>query len=528
MTENAGNLVMNYASFHPHNVRLLNITFFILVVAFIALGCGGGGGGGGGDDGGGPTPDTTAPTVPADVNATTVSTSKINVTWSESRDNKGVTGYRIIRTVPLPEEELTVLPSTGTNYTHTDLTVNVKYCYKVTAFDEAGNESDQSSETCAATSLVASDASAGDQFGFSVAMSGAYAIVGARNGDSGMTDTGAAYIYRRIDTDTWDEGVKIVAGDADEFDEFGWSVAINGDVAIVGARWDDEAGDQAGAAYIFQRTGPGNIWDTGTKIMAQNAGSNDVFGISVAISSDFAVVGATGDDNSSGAIYIYKKNIDNTWSPHAKIPSHDAGSSDLFGISVAISGDYIIVGATLTEAAYIYHWSGSTWDFMKRITAPPIETQGDFFGISVAIDGEYALAGAWAASQGAGDGAAYIFKRTGSDWDSGVKIVASDAAVNANFGKSVSIKGDYAIVGADTYDAEAGLTNAGAVYIFQRTGPGNIWDTGAQIFAVDFEKDAFFGNAVTISNDRAIVGSLLKRAGGSSTGAAYILDIPPG
>jgi hypothetical protein len=427
--------------------------------------------------------------------------------------------------VPLPEEELAVLPSTGSSYSHTDLTVNVEYCYKVTAFDDAGNESDRSSETCAATSLVASDASAGDQFGFSVAMSGDYAIVGARNGDSVMTDTGAAYIYQRTGPDTWDEGVKIVAGDADEFDEFGWSVAINGDFAIVGARWDDEAGEKAGAAYIFQRTGPGNIWDSGTKIMAQDAEKDDDFGISVAISSDFAVVGATGENSSSGAIYIYEKNTDNTWSSHAKIPSHDAGSSDLFGISVAISGDYIIVGATLTEAAYIYHWTGSTWDFMKRVTAPTFN-QGDFFGITVAIDGEYALAGAWGASQA--DGAAYIFKRTGSDWDSGEKIIASDAAVNANFGKSVSIKGDYAIVGADTYDAEAGLTNAGAVYIFQRTGPGNIWDTGTRILAVDFEKDAFFGNAVTISNDRAIVGSLLKRVGGSSTGSAYILDIPHG
>ncbi len=527
MTENAVNLVMKYSSFHPHNVRLLNITFLILIIAFIALGCGGSGGGGGGDDGGGPTPDTTAPSVPSNVNAITVSTSQINVTWSASTDNKGVTGYRIIRTLPLPEEELAIIPSTGSSYSynHTDLTVNVQYCYKVTAFDDAGNESDRSTETCAATSLVASDASAGDQFGFSVAMSGDYAIVGAQNGDSGMTDTGAAYIYRRIDPDTWDEGVKIVADDADTFDRFGWSVAINGDVAIVGARFDDEGGDQAGAAYIFQRTGPGNIWDTGTKIMAQDAEKNDDFGISVAISSDFAVVGSTGNNNSSGAIYIYKKNTNNTWSFHAKIPSHDAGSSDLFGISVAISGDYIIVGATLTEAAYIYLWTGSTWDFMKRITAP-IVTQGDFFGISVAIDGEYALAGAWAASEG--DGAAYIFKRSGSDWDSGVKIVASDAAVNANFGKSVSIKGDYAIVGADTYDAEAGLTNAGAVYIFQRIGPGNTWDTGTRTLAVDFEKDAFFGNAVTISNDHAIVGSLLNRAGGSSTGSAYILDIPPG
>ncbi len=522
MKENAGDLVMKYASFKPHNIRFLYIAFFILVIAFIVPGCGGGGGG---DDGGGAPTDTTAPSVPKDVNATTVSTSQIHVTWSASIDNKGVTGYRIIRTLPIPEEVI-ITPSTSSSYSYSNLTVNVLYCYSVTAFDAAGNESDRSSVTCAATSLLASDALVGGQFGFSVAMSGDYAIVGSPAGGSNPPVSGDAYIYHRIDPDTWDEGTKLTAGDTNSYNLFGGSVAINGDYAIVGAQFDNEGGSNAGAAYIYHKTGTNNSWIQKQKIMAQNPAINDDFGISVAISNEFAVVGATGDDTNgtnSGAIYIFQ-NVSNSWSFHSKIPSHDAGTGDLFGASVAISGNYLIVGATLTEAAYIYQKIGSAWVFMQRITALDV-TQLDLFGISVAIDGDFAVVGAWGTSQS--DGAAYIFQRTGSTWDSGVKIIATDGAADANFGKSVSIKGDYAIVGADTYDAGGGLTNIGTAYIFHRTGPGNIWDAGTQIFAVDFEMNASFGNAVTISNDHAIVGSFLKNEAVSNEGAAYIFDIPP-
>jgi uncharacterized Zn-binding protein involved in type VI secretion len=157
--------------------------------------------------------------------------------------------------------------------------------------------------------IVASDAAAEDQFGWSVSISGDYAIVGAYQHDSEGGNAGAAYIFRRTGTNTWDTGTKIVASDAAANDQFGHAVAIDGDYAIVGARLHDSEATDAGASYIFRRTGT-NTWDAGTKIVASDAAANDQFGHAVAIDGDYAIVGARLHDSEAtdaGAAYIFKK-----------------------------------------------------------------------------------------------------------------------------------------------------------------------------------------------------------------------------
>ncbi len=507
MIQNTRYLVAKQAILHPH-LRILNISFIIIVITFLALGCGGGGGGGG-------TSDNTAPSVPSGLSAIAVSTTGIDLSWTASTDDTGVTEYRIFQNgIALPDKSAT------NSYSDTGLNDNTEYCYQVTAIDAAKNESALSIEACATTfeitrKLLATDTSAGDQFGFSVAMSGNYAIIGAQAGDSDVTaDTGAAYIYQRIESDRWDKGIKIVAGDADANDRFGTAVAIAGDFAIVGSPGELSTTD-TGAAYIFQRTGSGNVWDNGTKLSFQNIDADDEIGISVAISSNFAVIGSIGDDDAgtdSGAIYIYLKS-GNTWNFQTKIPSPDAGAGDLFGVSVAISGDYIIAGATLadgnTGAAHIFHWTGSTWTSAKLIASGL--DPGDFFGTTVAIDGDYAIVGARNDSDiESTAGAVYIYMKTGTNtWDNGVKITAEAGDIDAgdNFGKSVSISGDYAVIGADLDDEQT--------------------DSGTKISAFDFGSSDLFGNAVTISNDRAIVGAQAGDSGTADTGAVYIFDIPP-
>ncbi len=315
-------------------------------------------------------------------------------------------------------------------------------------------------------------------FGVSVAISGDYAIVGAHYAKLEGThseETGAAFVFHRTGMNSWGERVKLVASDAEVDDWFGLSVSISGDYAIIGARGEDTGGIRAGAAYIFHRTGT-NSWDEGVKIVASDAYAGDYFGNAVSISGDYAIVGAYNEEaggSDAGAAYIFHRTGTNSWDEVVKIVAPDAEAYDHFGCSVAISGDYAIVGAygednggSYAGAAYIFHSTGTnSWGEGVKIVAPDAEAY-DYFSTSVAISGDYTIVGACVEDAGGQDaGAAYIYRRTGTNsWNEGVKIVASDSEADDNFGVSVAISGDYTIVGASGEDA--GDQNAGAAYIF--------------------------------------------------------------
>jgi hypothetical protein len=276
------------------------------------------------------------------------------------------------------------------------------------------------------TKIVASDPEASAFFGESVSISGDYVIVGApeKNLDGNTTNVGAAYIFRRTGINTWDSGTQVVASDTREAgDRFGTSVSISGDYAIVGARYEDPGGTtDAGAAYIYRRTGT-NTWDTGTKIVASGLDASASFGQSVAISGNYAIVGALLEDiggiTYAGAAYIYRRTGTNTWDTGTRIVASDPEASALFGRGVSIYGDYAIVGAvnedpggiTDAGAAYIYRRTGTnTWDTGTRIVASN-PAGNDQFGVSVAISGDYAIVGALQEDPGGTTdaGAVYIY-----------------------------------------------------------------------------------------------------------------------
>ena len=241
-----------------------------------------------------------------------------------------------------------------------------------------------------------------DQFGFSVAISGDYAIVGAYLDDAGATDAGSAYIYFRSGT-TWSLQATLPNPQPDSSDQFGYSVAISGDYAIVGAYLDDPSGvGNAGSAYIYFRSG--TTWSLQATLPNPEPASNEFFGHSVAISGDYAIVGAYQDAPSgvtdAGSAYIYFRS-GTAWSLQATLPNPEPAGSDRFGWSVAISGDYAIVGAfaddpsgvTDAGSAYIYFRSGTTWSLQTTLLNPA-PAQDDQFGYSVAISGDYAIVGA--------------------------------------------------------------------------------------------------------------------------------------
>ncbi|KAA3604313.1 MAG: T9SS C-terminal target domain-containing protein [Calditrichaeota bacterium] len=374
--------------------------------------------------------------------------------------------------------------------------------------------------------IVASDAAALDNLGGenAISISGDYAIVGALGNDSGGDNKGAAYIYFRSGS-SWTQQAKLNASDAVDFDQFGIAVAIDGDYAIVSSSSDDDGASNSGSAYIFKRSG--TSWTEEDKITASDPAANDGFGNSVAISGDYAIVGTVLNDDagtSSGSAYIFHRS-GTSWTEQEKITASDADAGDRFGGQVSINGDYVIVGArhnsdagSSSGSAYIFSRSGTTWTEQQKITANDAATD-DYFGQSVSINGDYVIVGAWGDDDGASNsGSAYIFNRSGATWTQQAKFNANDAEANHRFGYAVSIDGNNAIIGAFLDDD--GVSNSGSAYIFSRSGTS--WTQQGKVRANDAAADDYFGVSVSISGDYSIAGAFRDDDGGDSSGSAYI------
>jgi hypothetical protein len=370
--------------------------------------------------------------------------------------------------------------------------------------------------------LTASDGAAGDYFGQSVSISGDYAIVGAYHDDDKGSNSGSAYIFKRDGT-TWIQQQKLTALDGAAEDYFGWSVSISGDYAIVGASCDDDRGNYSGSAYIFKRDG--TIWSQQQKLTAWDGAANDQFGGSVSINGDYAIVGACQANYDKGSAYIFKRD-GATWSQQAKLIASDGAASDWFGGSVSISGDYAIIGAFYDDdkggesgSAYIFKYYATTWGQQQKLTASD-GAAGDFFGMSVSINGDYAIVGAPVFEGEVDSGSAYIFKRDGTNWSQQQKLTAWDGPIDNQFGYSVSISGDYAIVGVLYNEELPTYPPPGSAYIFKCD--GTTWVQQDKLTAWDGAGRDHFGFSVSISGDYAIVGADCDDDKGAASGSAYI------
>ncbi|MCP4710032.1 MAG: hypothetical protein GY869_15520, partial [Planctomycetes bacterium] len=271
----------------------------------------------------------------------------------------------------------------------------------------------------------ASDAQAWDYFGCWVSVAGDVVVVGAKYEDSVDGNAGAAYIFERNmgGINVWGQAKKLIASDGQSGAEFGWSTAVAGDVVIIGAYRDNSG---TGAAYIYERNASGiNAWGQVRKLIASDAEPNDWFGQAVAVYGDVAVVGARYEDSGAlngGAVYIFERNSGgvNVWGQTKKLLASDAQASDWFGRSVAIAGDVLIAGGQGEDsggynsgAAYVFErnaGSANAWGQVKKLTASDPE-ESDQFGRTLSMAGDVVLVGAWQEDAGGSDaGAAYIFE----------------------------------------------------------------------------------------------------------------------
>ena len=361
--------------------------------------------------------------------------------------------------------------------------------------------------------LTASDGSFGDDLGTSVAIDGNFSLIGAPDdGDNGI-GSGSAYLFNII---TGNQVTKFTADDGAIQDAFGWSVAIDGNFALIGAPDDDDNANGSGSAYLFDLTTGNQLF----KFTADVAMAGAAFGSSVALNGNLAIIGAPIELNSqfnTGSAYIFDITTGNQIT---KLAPQGGGQ---FGASVALDGNIALVGARFDNELGIrsgsaYLFDVTTGQQIHKLLAED-GAAGDLFGVSVAISGNIALIGS-SDDDDNGDfsGAAYTFNvATGEQL---VKLIPTDGAERDIFGTSVSIDTGIAIIGARGDDDNG--SSSGSAYFFNALNGEQI----AKIYPNDGESDDFFGEAVSIDGSRAIIGARGDDFNGVFSGSAYVFEAP--
>ena len=383
--------------------------------------------------------------------------------------------------------------------------------------------------------------------------------VDGNQADNSAQDSGAAYVFVRDGTGVWSQQAYLKASNTGIGDNFGFSVAVSGDTIVVGAFSEDSNatgvnGDQAnnsaqdsGAAYVFVRDGTG-VWSQQAYLKASNSGIGDQFGGSVAISVDTIVVGATGEDSSAtgvngnqtnnsasfaGAAYVFVRNGAGIWVQQAYLKASNTDANDDFGWSVAVSGDTIVVSSfdedsnavgvngnqadnsfTAAGAAYVFVRNTTIWTQQAYLKASNTNAE-DVFGFSVAVSGNTVVVGTERERSNAtginGDqadnsafaaGAAYVFVRNGTAWSQQAYLKASNTDALDAFGNSVAVNDNTIVIGALAEDSNTtGVNGNQANNSVNAAGAAYIFDIASTTFIVGGTVSGLSGSGLVLQNN---------------------------
>ncbi|MDX2040011.1 MAG: putative Ig domain-containing protein [Acidobacteriota bacterium] len=374
--------------------------------------------------------------------------------------------------------------------------------------------------------LTAADGEKNDGFGNAVALSGNTAVIGAPNDDAAVADQGSVYVFVRNGV-SWTLQGRLTAQDGARNDYFGSAVALDGDTLAVGAYRDDNgANEDQGAVYVFTRSG--TVWTQQPKLTANDGAKFDGFGNALALAGDTLVIGAPGDtigqNAYQGSAYVFTRDGAN-WTQWQKIVVNGSGVASNFGGALALDGDTLLVGASGQNAsqgaAYVFVRSDASWAFQQQLTAADGKA-GNKFGFALALHGDTALVGAPRATVG-NPSSAYIFTRSGPTWTQQPKLNSVNGTATDQFGQAVALSGDIAVVSA--YTDEIGTQKSqGAVHLFLRDGAS--WTPQRKLFAADGRAVDVFGNALALDRDTLLVGALGDDIGANTDqGSAYVFVI---
>jgi len=387
--------------------------------------------------------------------------------------------------------------------------------------------------------LRASDPEAVDLLGWSVDVSGDAVVVGSIGDDDNGDSSGSAYLFEKNAQGVYEQSAKLSASDGLAGDNFGYSVAIDGDTIVIGAYANDTNGTNAGAVYIFEKPFATSSVHETQKLTALDAEMGEYFGISVDIDGDAIAVGAYGDDDNgsvSGAVYLFERNASSgSFEQVAKLHARDGVASNYFGYDVAIDADIVAVGAyrnwsqSAYGAAYLFEKGITGWADATQVAKLGATDQGlsDAFASRIAIDSDTVAVGAYKAAGALSDsGAVYLYAKPESGWvdaNESAKLTASDDNVSRTFGKDVAISGDNVLVGMPYYQVSTGL---GKGYLF--TKPSGEWvdaNENVQLVASDVADGDLFGFAVALDGTSAVIGSYGDDDNASGAGAAYRFEL---
>ena len=386
-------------------------------------------------------------------------------------------------------------------------------------------------DACQEARLTASDPGVFESFGFAVAISDATAIVGAEWDRELGTEAGAAYIFRPEGM-MWTEMQKLLGSDQVAGDQFGHSVATDGSVAMIGSLQHihpDAPG--TGAVYAFRFDSDASVWTEEQEVLTATGVWGDGFGEVVSLRNDLMLAGARFDDDNganAGAAFIFRFDLDTSqWVEEQKLLASDGSAGNFFGSSVAVEGPLAVVGADLhinnnnsIGAAYVFRFDPDTSEWVQeQILRPSDGAEGTHFGDSVSISGDLILVGA----RTEGNGTAYVFRLNPkiSQWEMEQKFVASDPGGIDQFGRSVAIAGapgnETAVVGA-----WQGNAFSGAAYIYRFDSDASQWIEQAMALPEPNAWTNFFGWSVAIHGETAVIGA---HGEDQQRGAAYVFDV---
>ncbi len=320
--------------------------------------------------------------------------------------------------------------------------------------------------------------SAGIQFGSSVAIHKDIAAVGAPSDDEMSGNAGAVFIYQQnaVNPNSWVQTKKLFASDSGEGNNFGAAVALDGNWLVAGSPLHNGIhGADAGAAYVFGRnTGATDNWGQAAQLIASDGEANDNFGQSVAIDGENVVIGAPGDDDQgaeSGAAYRFNRNQGgaDSWGQVAKLHGAQTLAGDKFGSSVAISGGFTLVGAPYNDltgddagAAFAFNPHGQ-----MTLLTNPYSHPGDHYGAAVAIDGEYAVVSAPGDNPfGDNSGKAFVYLLIDQGFALVGQLTDGGGAAGDALGTSAAISNRTVLLGAP-FDQYGNAAHWGSVVFFE-------------------------------------------------------------